>query len=83
MHTQNEQYQEWKFCVSSCYNMDPQKVKVWHTKFFSRLLDSIKFIIFKIIYSMHFESVFLSNVPTNALTVCDDTVATLLQHVSL
>jgi len=58
MHTQNGQYQEWKVCVSSCYNIDPQKIKAWHTKFFSRLLDSVKFIMFKSIYSMHFESVF-------------------------
>jgi hypothetical protein len=83
MHTQNEQDQEWKVCVSSCYNLDPQKIKIWHTKFFSRLLDSVKFIMFKIIYSMHFESsIFLSNVPTNALTVHDVTVAILLQLVS-
>ena len=31
---------------------------------------------------MHFESIFLSNVPTNALTVHDVAVATLLQLVS-
>lgn len=82
MHTQNEQDQEWKVCVSCCYNIDPQKIKVWHTKFFSRLLDSLKFIVFKIIYSMHFESIFLSNIPTNSLTVRDVTVSTLLQHLA-
>jgi len=37
---------------------------------------------FKIIYFIHFESIFLSTVPINALTVHDVTVTTLLQHVS-
>jgi hypothetical protein len=56
-----------RFAFVSCYSINPQKIKVWHTKFLCWRPGSTKFVIFKIIYSVHFESIFSFNVPTKCI----------------